>query len=221
MSSTVFTSAQPRSLKEEAYERIKRLIITMRLRPGELLNLVQLSSSLDIGRTPVLQAVEKLVFDGLVDVIPRKGIVVRPVTLDEVLDLIEVRTVNEAQCARLAALRAEDADIQALEKIAHEADEATQSGSVDIERQMYYDQEFHRALAKASKNPVLAELMHALHERSLRFWFISLRTEQHHVAVGKEHRMIIKALRKRDPEAAAKAIVSHIESFKRNITRSI
>ncbi len=208
-----------RSLNELAYERIKQLIVTLRLRPGEHLNAASLSESLRIGRTPVLQAINRLMFDGLVDVIPRKGVIVRPVSLNEVLEIVDVRLVNEIHCARLAATRAEPGDIRALEGFLKEADRAIKAG--DIERQMHIDREFHMALSRASGNAVLGEIMRALHERSLRFWFVSLRSEHHHVAVRNEHKAIVDALKARDPDRAARAVAEHIESFRRNISRNI
>lgn len=76
---------EPRSLRARAYEEIKRRIITLRYEPGAYLNEARVSEQLGIGRTPVHQALDRLMLEGMVEVIPRKGVVVRPVSLDEVL----------------------------------------------------------------------------------------------------------------------------------------
>src|SRR6516164_373492 len=70
------------SLRDEAYEAIKLRIITCAFKPGEYINELQLSSLLKIGRTPVHQALDRLMIEGMIDVIPRKGVIVRPVSLN-------------------------------------------------------------------------------------------------------------------------------------------
>jgi GntR family transcriptional regulator, rspAB operon transcriptional repressor len=204
-------------LNQLAYDKLKHLIITMAFRPGEYVNEAHISKTLKIGRTPVHQALNRLKHEGMVEVIPRKGVIVKAVSLNEIMEVIEVRLVNEAYCARLAASRAEDAEIVAMESLLDEADEAVAAS--DVERQMMLDRHFHGLLAKAAKNEVLAELLQGLHDRSLRFWFISLRDRAHHVAVQAEHRAILAAVKARDPEAASAAISEHIQSFRKNIAR--
>src|SRR6266849_7948115 len=91
------------SLRDAAYDAIKHRIITCAFRPGEYINELQLSSMLKIGRTPVHQALDRLMMEGMVEVIPRKGVIVKPVSLHDVMQMIDVRLINETQCARLAA----------------------------------------------------------------------------------------------------------------------
>jgi GntR family transcriptional regulator, rspAB operon transcriptional repressor len=204
-------------LNQLAYDKLKHLIITMAFRPGEYVNEAHISKTLRIGRTPVHQALNRLKHEGMVDVIPRKGVIVKAVSLNEILEVVEVRLVNETYCARLAASRAENAEIVAMEATLDEADEAVAAS--DVERQMMLDRHFHGLLAKAAKNEVLAELLQGLHDRSLRFWFISLRDRAHHVAVQAEHRAILAAVKARDPDAASAAISKHIQSFRMNVAR--
>src|SRR5580700_9855201 len=103
------------SLRDAAYEAIKHRIITCAFKPGEYINELQLSSVLKIGRTPVHQALDRLMIEGMVEVIPRKGVIVRPVSLNEVLQIIEVRLINEPYGARLAAEHANDSDLAELD----------------------------------------------------------------------------------------------------------
>ncbi|MBN9428553.1 MAG: GntR family transcriptional regulator [Burkholderiales bacterium] len=206
-------------LNVEAYEQLKHAIITLRFKPGEYLNAARVSELLGIGHTPVQQAINRLKLEGLVDILPRKGVIVKPVTLDEILNIIDVRLVNETYCARLAAARADEADIADLESILRDAQAAAARGDTDL--QMVLDREFHGVLARASKNSVLGELMRGLHDRSLRFWFISLRSPEHHLLVHDEHAAILQAIKARDPEAAGEAVRRHIESFRHNIGRQM
>src|SRR5262249_60400923 len=82
-------SAGTTSLREAAYEAIKHRIITCAFRPGEYINELQLSALLKIGRTPVHQALDRLMVEGMVEVIPRNAAIVKPRTLTEVLQIIE------------------------------------------------------------------------------------------------------------------------------------
>ena len=105
------------SLAEQAYEFVKREIITMRLRPSEVLNEAELMTLTGIGRTPVHQALHRLVHEGMLTIMPRKGIMVRPVSLDDVLAIIDVRLINEGHCVELAARHAQAHDYAAMEAL--------------------------------------------------------------------------------------------------------
>lgn len=207
------------SLRHQAYELIKRRIITLEFRPGEYLNESEVSKILGIGRTPVHQAMDRLMLEGMVEIIPRKGVIVKPVSLLEVMQIIDVRLQNEVYCVRQAAGRAGPELIAELEAIMARAPALLEAQNV--EGLMDLDREFHAAISAAAGNQVLAELLLTLHERSLRFWFISLSDPQHLQAVQFEHREILEALEVRDAEAAGEAMRRHIEDFRHNIGRSI
>lgn len=208
-----------KSLLDRAYNEIKFRIITCRYRPGEVLSEALISLELKIGRTPIHQAIHRLVMDGLVSIMPRKGVMVRAVSIDEVMEIIGVRLVTECYCARLAADRANDAELQELEDIVETLDKITEKRNV--EQMMMLDRKFHDTLARAAKNAVLADVLRNLHERSLRFWFISLRDPDHHRNVLAQHRAIVKALKSREPDAAEAAMRDHILAFQRNVTRQV
>lgn len=207
----------PQSLRELAYEAIKFRIITCAFKPGEYLNEARVSAVLGLGRTPVHQAIDRLMLEGMVEVIPRKGVIVKPVSLDEVMQIIEARLIVEPQGVRLAAERADEADIGALDDI---LGRALQWMAVrNVEQLMLLDREFHLVLARTARNDVYGEILRKLHERSLRFWFISLADAVHHSAVQEEHRVILEEVRSRSPDGAEAAMRQHIESFRRNVAR--
>lgn len=104
-------------LRELAYAQIKRRIISCEFRPGDAINEAQLTAALGIGRTPIHQALHRLEVEGMVTIMPRKGVMVTALSLNDVLDMIEVRVSNEQLCVKLAVERAKDADIQAMRDI--------------------------------------------------------------------------------------------------------
>jgi DNA-binding GntR family transcriptional regulator len=207
------------SLLDQAYNEIKLRIITCRYRPGEVLSEAAISDELKIGRTPVHQAIHRLMMDGLIAIMPRKGVMVAPVGVDEVMEIIDVRLVIECYCARLAADRADDSELQHLQRILDASEKVTNQR--DIEKMMLFDREFHDTLARTARNTVLADVLRSLHERSLRFWFISLRDPDHHRNVLAQHRKIVAALQSRQPDAAENAMREHVLAFQRNVTRQV
>jgi DNA-binding GntR family transcriptional regulator len=208
-----------KSLLDQAYNEIKFRIITCRYRPGEVLSEAAISLELKIGRTPIHQAIHHLMMDGLVSIMPRKGVMVRAISIDEAMEIIGVRLVTECYCARLAADRADDSELQQLQDIVEKSEKVTEKRNV--EQMMLLDREFHDTLSRAAKNAVLADVLRNLHERSLRFWFISLRDPDHHRNVLAQHRAIVKALQSRQPDAAEAAMREHILAFQRNVTRQV
>jgi DNA-binding GntR family transcriptional regulator len=207
------------SLRLSAYEEIKRRITTLHYRPGESLNETRLSEELGIGRTPVHEAVNRLALEGMLEIFPRKGLIVKPISLDEVLEIAEARMVNEAWCASLAARRATDADLIAMREILNAMPEFI--ASRNIEALMNLDREFHCAISRAAKQRTLAEVLLQLHVRSLRFWFISL-SEPHHIQdVLDEHLAVYQAIAERNPDKAAHLMRAHIQTYMNNITRKV
>jgi DNA-binding GntR family transcriptional regulator len=207
------------SLRDQAYEAIKDRIITCKFKPGECINEASVSALLGLGRTPVHQALDRLMLEEMVEVIPRKGVIVKPVILHDVLQMIDVRMINESQCARLAATRADDSHIQGLSKIIDQA--KTAIGRRDINALMTLDREFHMLLASASQNFELAEIIRKLNERSLRFWFISFTTPDHHRSFQQQHEDLFDAIRDRDADAAEQAMRVHIEAFRKSVVRHL
>jgi DNA-binding GntR family transcriptional regulator len=207
------------SLTQQAYDAVKMSIITMDYRPGACIVEAQMSERHQFGRTPVHEAVSRLAHERMLDILPRKGIVIRPLSLDDALANIEARLIIEPACARLAAERATAED---LDEIATILDRAKPMVSRrDIKGLMLVDRAYHNAIARAARNPTLEAILERLHERSLRFWFVSLSDTKHLMQVDDEHRGVLRALQKNDAAAVERAVREHIESFRETIKQSI
>lgn len=200
------------SLADRAYALIQRDIITMRLKPGAALNEADLVTRTGIGRTPVHQAVHRLVLEGLLSVIPRKGLMVQPLSLDDIVSIVDVRRINEAHCVELAAHHAAPEDFAQMAALLDAGQACVEAH--DVEGMMDLDRAFHHAIGAAARNAVLAEILRGLHERSLRFWFVTL-SEPHHLAdVQREHLELFERLVVRDAAGARAAVERHIDSFR-------
>ena len=106
------------TLTEQAYRAIEEAIVTLSLRPGEVVSEAQLSTRSGFGRTPVREALQRLARERLVRILPRRGIVVAAVDIREQLRLLEVRREIERLTARAAARRADAAQRERLRAIA-------------------------------------------------------------------------------------------------------
>jgi len=165
-----------------------------------------------MGRTPVNQAVHRLATEGLLQIIPRKGVMVSPLSIDDALELIEVRLVNEALCVRLAAARISDAQITTLRQLNQQI--ARASAAHERETMMLLDREFHQGLAEIAGNRRLTDILSIIHAQAQRFWATTLSSVRHMEEVIAEHEAIISALEQGDVQQAEAATRVHILSFR-------
>lgn len=203
------------SLSQLAYAEIKRRIITLGFRPGEFLNESTICRLLGLGRTPVHEALHMLKLEGLVDIIPRKGVIVRSDSLNDVIALLETRMIVEPPCIGLAAERAQARHLASLEALMQETRDAIEQG--DRVRFMSIDTRFHHELVEASANPVMAEVMRLLHERASRIWYLQVWSDDDLRLTRTEHEAIVAAVKCSDREAATAAAQAHLASLRRRI----
>lgn len=210
---------QPPSLRARAYDEIARRINTLAFKPGDFLSEAHIVQTLGIGRMPVREALSQLAVEGIVEVVPRKGVIVKPVSLHEVIEIIEVRLMLEVRSAGLAAERATREELEAMAALLEESQGLI--GPRDLEGSMNLDRRFHALIATATRSRTLADILRGLHNKLLRFWFLSLAEHQHLQRVHDEHGSIAAAIARGDAEAARQAMLAHIEAFRTNIVRAL
>jgi len=200
-------------LSELAYSEIRKRIIFQDLESGQTIDEMSLTRELKLGRTPIREAVQRLAREGLLKVLPRKGILVSELSLDTLRQVFETRSPCEAQIARLAALRAEASDIERMEEALSGVDQL-----IDEKRfraLLEADERFHLSLADAAKNPLLRGVLVTLYGLGIRFWYVTL-AQRPPEDVKKEmalHREVLIRVHERDPEKAAQAILTAIGGF--------
>jgi GntR family transcriptional regulator, rspAB operon transcriptional repressor len=203
-------------LSERAYEAIKERILSLDLRPGQFVNEQGLCAMVGMGRMPVHQAVHRLMTDGLLEIMPRKGIIICTDSLNDVLTGLEARSVLEPHITALAADRARPEQIEAMERV------LAQSRRIVDQRFrrefMELDRRFHQAVAEASGNHVLVDVQRPLHERSARIWsLIVMRRADGLRLTQEEHEAVLEAIKGRDQEAARQAMQDHLASLHRRV----
>lgn len=209
-------AADARSQSERAYYAIRELIVTLDLEPGAVVSERALMERLDVGRTPVREALQRLANEGLVDVYPRRGMFVSSVDVQDLRGLSEVRATLEPVCARLAAQRLTDEDVTEIDSL---LDQLTNLANGGDERTLIdLDQRIHRALYRSAHNPFLEETLSTYYVLALRIWFLALGrvTDRLDDAV-RSHRRLLEAVRGGDGEAAEAAMRQHVADFERTI----
>jgi DNA-binding GntR family transcriptional regulator len=213
--SPVAQALQPTSLAEKAYSAIRELIVSLELAPGAVIDERELMERLEIGRTPVREALRRLAHERLVEVYPRRGMFVTGVDVRELARLSEVRAVLEPEAARLAATRATDDD---RAQIAVLLAELAAGGSDDREL-MALDERIHRTIYHAAHNDLLEATLEQYYVLALRIWVIALDRQHELEGAVQEHRTLLEAIRDGDAERAGETMSSHVQNFEQAMRR--
>ncbi len=209
-------AADARSLSDRAYYRIRELIVSLELPPGSLISERELMGRLELGRTPVREALRALSRESLVEVYPRRGMFVSTVDVGDLAGLSEVRAVLESNAARLAAERATAADRAETEALLAELEEAIE---LDERALIDLDQRIHRHVYRCAHNPFLEETLNEYYVLTLRIWFLALEKVVRLESAVREHRELLAAIRDRDPAMAESAMRRHVTGFEQAIRR--
>ena len=206
------------SVTQQAYEYLKDLILVNELVPGTELRESALAETTGFGRTPVREALKRLVQQGLVEVRPRQGYRVTLVSLASVRDLFEMRMLLEPTAAALAAQRATRDDLEALGELARR----TYSGDLHSYQHFLQDnREFHVAIARAAGNEILARSVQELHEGMQRLFFLSHGKQEQATEQLHEHHELYDALLERAAEKARAIVVDQIESSRTQVLEAL
>jgi DNA-binding GntR family transcriptional regulator len=208
-------SGAARSLSDEAYLRLRDLIVSLELRPGSILSERELTERLGLGRTPVREALRTLAQEKLVDVYPRRGIFVSSVNARDLASLSEVRAVLESHAAALAAERATPQERGEATALIEELDRT--AGEHDERRLIELDQRIHRHVYRCAHNPFLEETLNEYYVLTLRIWFLALDRVARLDEAVHEHRQLMEAVRDGDPERAAETMRRHVRGFEQAI----
>ena len=198
------------TLSDQAYEAIKHKIVTLALAPGAVIDELVLRDELGFGRTPIREALQQLKRDKLVTIMPRRGMFVTEVSMDDLPLLYESRRVLEAYIARVAAQKGGSADWDQMQAV---LDAVLSNGQfASTEQLIEADRLCHEIMFTASAHPYLQETLIMLYAQSQRLWHKYLLEVDMRSAIL-EHAEILDALRAGDGELAAELVDAHITVF--------
>ena len=203
------------SLRYQAYEQIKRKIVSLEWPPGSVIDEALLQAELDLGRTPIREALQRLALEKLVVIVPRRGMFVADIGLMDLQRLFEVRVVLECMAARLAAQRGTEEQWQRMESALAGLPQNTES--VDNQAIIAVDQICHEIIYEAVDNEFLRDTLVTMYALSLRLWYFALSKIGNMRAAVLEHVAILDALKAGDAELAARLLEQHIKHFQEEI----
>lgn len=204
------------SLSEQAYQAIRRMIVRLDLAPGAVIREDELQATLGIGRTPIREALQRLVRDQFVTVIPRRGAFVSGVDVAELSMLYETRRILEPYAARVACERGKPEQWDAMEDA---LDRATADvAAVDL---LEIDRLCHELIWAAAGNRFLTDTLDMLYAQSDRLWHMYLADVASMDEAVAEHREILEALRDGDADRCESLVEAHIASFDDQIKSAV
>jgi DNA-binding GntR family transcriptional regulator len=197
-----------RSLHDELVDRLRTLIVEGELRPATRIHEGELGRALGVSRTPLREALKVLASEGLIELVPGRGAIVRKLTPKDVAEMLDVLTALETLAARLACRNASAEQIAQLRAVHDDMMGYYRAGN----RLEYYwrNQAIHAGLAEASGNALLASMHATIQARLKRIRFIGNDEPQKWAAAVAEHEEMIAALEARDEARLAAAVTRHL-----------
>lgn len=207
------------SATQAAYEQLKHLVLTCQLAPGTEIREAQLAELTGFGRTPIRDALRRLVHDDLVQVRPRQGYQVAPLTMDSIRELFEMRLLLEPAAVEFAIARADDqglADLtQLLPHEPHDRDPEVYSAFLAEHRHL------HVRIAELGGNRRLARSLRLLLEEMQRLMFAALHSHVWHGEPPHDHGELLEAMVARDATRARSISIEQIEYARRSVLEAL
>ena len=204
------------SLSERAYDEIRRMIVRLELAPGAIIREESLRESLGLGRTPIREALQRLVRDQFVTVIPRRGMYVSSIDVGDLALLYETRAILEPYAMRLACVRGA---ADGWDEMATVLQAAKPRSSPD--QLLTIDRRCRELVWAAADNRFLTDHLDMLYAHSDRLWHLYLGDVADLHGTIAEHRAILGALRAGDADRAAELIETHMRRFDEQIQSAV
>lgn len=194
---------------------LRRLILTLELEPGQVVSESALMKRYGWGRTPLREAFQRLAEQSLVQIIPRQGLIITPLSVFDFVAMMDAMAMVIGPAAALSCQRLDNTELEHLEKIVAQSEiAAEQRDFVTVAEQDY---EFHRTLAEATGNRYLRDYLLRLHQCATRFNFASWQRDAQATPSMQEHHQIIAALRARDSAGARQVMLDHIQNARNRV----
>ncbi len=206
------------SHSEKAYQLIKEQIITLELKPLDVIDEQVLMSRLHLGRTPIREALHRLATEDLVIIAPRRGMFVADISITDLQKIFELRIQIEGYCAQLAAQRATDAQIAEMEEIVNRLEQVPSSATEEL---MHIDQCLHQLMYESANNKFLSDVLNRLHALSMRLWYLAVDKLDDLKSSIEDHRLIVEAFKAGNSAQAEALIQQHIIHFQQQIRSAL
>lgn len=215
-------------LVDQVYRDIRRRIINGELTPGSRLGTRMLCEFYGISDTPLKQALNRLLSEGLVEALPHRGMRVRRLEQNDVREAIEARIMIESYAVD-AAIRSVEAGSDLIERLEKNIQEdralIAEAGDLSVysetaEKELEVSQRFHEILVENINNSVILRAYRNIINHRYIYYQFNLNKRQQALSSLSEHEMILDCLRNRDAEAMRKAILLHLETRKYDVSHA-
>lgn len=210
---------QSKTLIEEAYRKIKEMIFEQRFAPGQRLVSKDLVDTLNMSRTPIINALNRLVQDGFVGFEGFRGFYIRPIDHQEVWDAFGVREALEAYTVEQAIKLADAGDMAILEEKLHKHEQYIPH--YYTRKKFLLDSEFHLQIAVMAKNRVLRWLL----KRNFEHIFLRARLDnydpQRMASSAHEHHRLVARMKKKDVIGGIEVIRNHVQKARDHVIRCL
>ncbi len=206
--STLIKPIKKENLGSQVFEQIKGMILRGEIPPERRMIESEIALSMGISRTPVREAVHKLEAEGFLTPLPKGGYVVRGLTISDIEDTFDIRSILESFAGYLTAKRHVEDELIALEVKIDEFQRYLDGGN--LKRLAVVNTEFHEALYAMSKSPRLTKMIHGLRDEIYFLRKIILKSEEMARLSNKDHREIVDAIKKREAEKVERQLKEHI-----------
>jgi len=206
-------------LSQKVYEKLKKEIIHGILEPGSSVSENKLATKLKVSRTPIREAMGKLIEERLVKTSPNKKMTISDVSITDIKEVLMIRGALEGLSASIASKRISDQEIDRLEKIVKQMHICVDENNLST----YFkaDDEFHDLILKVCDNKWIDKIRRNLSNIIYRYRFKSLSVPGRLKHSLEEHKAILESLKRHDPEEADKLSKLHMENTIINILRNV
>lgn len=199
-------------IRELIFQYLRDAIVSGQMEPEDHLIEEELGKKLNVSRTPIREAIRKLELEGLVQRSPRRGVIVRKFSLNDVMEIYDIRSVLEGYAAKLAADNIEPHERVKLRSVMEEMRENIQNGNKVEEMEKH--KEWLLTVYAASKNSRLEQLLITYADYLQFFRTVSLQDPGRSLEIIKEHESMTRAIETGDGELAEKIAREHVSKAK-------
>ncbi|MFB5662257.1 GntR family transcriptional regulator [Alteribacillus sp. HJP-4] len=199
------------SYTDQVYRELKAAIVSGDIQPGNLLQERSIAEKLGVSRTPVREAIKRLEFEDWVETLPWKGVIIKEVDKQDIVEVFQCRHANESFVGELVAPIITDENIAELKRIHQTMELLSKQSRQDFINE---DRRFHMHLAQLTNNSRLIQFLDHLGDQMLRFGILAVKNEERMTGTLQEHADIIKALETRSSGKTKLAIQNHIDNSK-------
>lgn len=208
-----------RSMQNIVFDTLRDEVLSGKLKPGDGLNTLALSKRLQVSRTPIREALNRLASIGLVEAEPHRGFFVKKLSVEEILEIYYIRATLSGACTRLAVRNITDEQVNTLHQLCEEMETSLSENDHHLMLDKNYI--FHNTIFNAADSPRLENLVIQYYQLSEQYRALALELPGRYHEVCKEHRAIVDALAKRDADLAEKCEKEHQINTAKRIAESL